>query len=271
MLSPESLDQTAVEPHGPSFEQMDCSCPTHGKYRAYRATDASVPVVNDCPACIDELETQRNAARRTKDAQQMRERKVREIFSLAGIPSRFASKSLDNYEAQTQGQQIAQAVCSLYAANWAEQYRKGGSLVLTGLPGTGKTHLACAIANKIMPEHLATVSFGTVSQILRGVRSTYGQKSERTETQALADLLKPDLLIADEVGSQLGTDHELQLLFEIFNGRYQNLRPTIVISNLNAQDLEKFLGQRVMDRFRECGSIVAFDWASHRGQQQDPA
>lgn len=54
-------------------------------------------------------------------------------------------------------------------------------------------------------------------------------------------------------------------MFEILNGRYQELRPTILISNLNTDALESLLGQRIMDRYRECGSVLAFDWQSHRG------
>lgn len=247
----------------------DLVCVSHGKYQAYRhASQIGVALLlNDCPRCIDEVYAKQNAARRASDAERMRSKKLREIQELAGIPLRFRSKSLTDYRATTENQRIALTISRRYAESWPEQYRKGGSLVLTGLPGTGKTHLACAIGNLIMPEHMASVSFGAVSTIIRSVRSTYGGKG--SETQAINDLLKPDLLIMDEIGAQVGSDHELQLLFEIINKRYENLRPMILISNLNADDLQKYLGHRVMDRFRECGTVLAFDWASFRGQQQD--
>jgi DNA replication protein DnaC len=113
---------------------------------------------------------------------------------------------------------------------------------------------------------MASVAFGTVASVCRTVRATYGGKSSRTESQAIADLLVPDLLIIDEIGASTGSDHELGLLFEIINKRYENLRPMILISNLNVQDLQRFLGQRAMDRFNECATVVAFDWESHRGK-----
>jgi DNA replication protein DnaC len=248
----------------------DLNCPTHGKYQAWRPAGVVVSFpIKDCPQCLAEELAQKTAARRQQDAQRMRSKKLTEIQSLAGIPLRFQPKTIDGYRATNDNQRIAQTICRRYAESWPEQYRKGGSLVLTGLPGTGKTHLACAIANMIMPEHMATVSFGAVSTIIRSVRSTYGGKG--SETQALSELLKPDLLIMDEIGAEGGSDHDTKLLFEIINKRYENLRPTILISNLNAEALEKYLGQRVMDRFRECGLVVAFDWSSFRGQQQDLA
>lgn len=244
-------------------------CDAHGKYQAWRqASHESSPyIIRDCPKCLAEDIAKQNAQRRERDAQHARRRRLKEIMGLAGIPARFVDRTLDNYVATTPGQRIALSICRGYAESWLEQFRKGGSLVLTGKVGTGKTHLACAIANAVIPEHMATAAFGTVAKIIRSIKSTYGGKG--SETQAIADLLKVDLLIIDEVGVQNGSDHELTMLFEIINERYQNLRPTILISNLNTDDLEKFLGQRVMDRFRGCGTVVAFDWASHRGAQQD--
>lgn len=246
----------------------EITCETHGKYQAWRPADfMHMLQIRDCPKCLAEDEAKRTAAKRASDEQRMRSKKLREIQELAGIPARFRNKSIEDYRATTPGQRAVATISLRYAESWPEQYRKGGSLVMVGGPGTGKTHLACGIANQIMPEHMATVAFGAVSTIIRAIRSTYGGKG--SESQAMNELLKPDLLIMDEIGAEGGSDHDTKLLFEIINKRYENLRPMILISNLNADDLEKYLGQRVMDRFRECGTVLAFDWASHRGQQQD--
>ena len=47
----------------------------------------------------------------------------------------------------------------------------------------------------------------------------------------VAGFIRPDLLILDEVGVQFGSETEKMILFEIINGRYEQLKPTIVISN----------------------------------------
>jgi DNA replication protein DnaC len=39
------------------------------------------------------------------------------------------------------------------------------------------------------------------------------------------------------------------------------------VSNLNATELEHYLGERIVDRFREMGAVLAFDWESHRGRR----
>jgi DNA replication protein DnaC len=245
-------------------------CPTHGAYTA-RGIDMGMfapgkVMWSRCPACTEAAAAEKaEAEKRAKAAE--REMKVRRLLGNAGIPPRFADRTFDTYAAAGLGQRVALASCRAYAANWPAKLEAGGSLVLTGGPGTGKTHLACAIASAAIREHLASVWFGTVTQLLRHVKDTYRKDSERSEQEAIADLIVPDMLIVDEVGVQTGSDHEKMLMFEVLNERYQQLRPTILISNLNGADLEAYIGQRVMDRFRECGDIIAFEWASHRGKR----
>lgn len=255
---------------------MQLRCPKHGPFEAYgRAGAAGVPIAQTCPRCCDERyasdEASRREARRAQAEQQMRGRRMREIVAAADIPARFRDASLDDYAVVTASQRMVLGVCRAYADTWPEQLQKGGGLVLTGQPGTGKTHLSCAIAHAVMAQHMSPVKYGTVSSLSRSIRSTYGAKAEKTEAEAMADLVRPDLLIIDEVGAQSGTAHEMQLLFEVIDSRYRELRPTILISNLNTKQLEEFIGQRAMDRFSECGPVLAFDWSSHRGHREDAA
>lgn len=266
MISP-PISETLQEPRS---QTVDALCGKHGAYVAtIRQYDMGVgkPFTHQtsCPACTREKQ-EAEAAQKAADEARARRRRVEALINGSGIPARFADRSFASYRATEQGQKIALGVCRTFAEKWPERLAGGGSLLLTGGPGTGKTHLACAIGNEVMERHLASVVFGTVSSMLRHIKSTYSKESTRSEQDAINDLCRPDLLIVDEVGVQVGSAHEQLLMFEVLNSRYQELRPTILISNLNAEDLEGFLGQRVMDRYRECGAVLAFDWGSHRGR-----
>lgn len=218
-----------------------------------------------CPECLQNAAAQKAEDEQRRAAQERRQ-KVRGILDRASIPPRFADRSFANYSATKTPQRIALVACRQYADSWESTSDSGSSLVLTGGPGTGKTHLACAIANQVTETNLAAPLFMTTTEMLRRIKSTYRKDSEMTEQGAINSIAhNPDLLIIDEVGVQVGSDHEKLLLFEILNERYQCLRPTVLISNLTATELETYLGQRVMDRYRECGAVIAFNWESHRG------
>jgi len=258
---------TSEKPQSEPCETVDALCQVHGAYTATVLTFADCkPIASHCPKCVAKRRAE-EAARKEREEQQEREYRVRQLRAASGIPARFMERDFASYTAKEPGQRVALGVCKAFAEAWRDKLKAGASLVLTGGPGTGKTHLACAVASNVMQTHLATVAFGTVATLLRHIKDSYRKDSGRSEQDAIDDLVRPDLLIVDEVGVQVGSDHEKLLMFEVLNSRYQELRPTILISNLNAADLEAFLGQRVMDRYRECGSVLAFDWQSHRGQK----
>jgi DNA replication protein DnaC len=76
-----------------------------------------------------------------------------------------------------------------------------------------------------------------------------------------------DALIIDEVGVQFGSDTEKMIVFDIIDGRYSNMLPTILISNLALPDVKELIGERAIDRLREDGGVVvAMKWDSNRGK-----
>ena len=104
-----------------------------------------------------------------------------------------------------------------------------------------------------------------VGKILNGSVEAKSFSSDVTESQVIADFAGYDLLIIDEVGVQTGTDAESKALFDVFNERYQNLKPTVLISNLDAEGFVQAVGRRIADRVKEDGGeILSFDWESHR-------
>jgi len=108
--------------------------------------------------------------------------------------------------------------------------------------------------------------FLSVSAALRILRDAYSPRGQRSETEAFALLTTADLLVLDEVGVAIGhASTRRAMLFDVLNDRYGEMRPTILLGNLTAIELEAYLGERILDRLRELGSVtVPFAWPSHR-------
>jgi len=104
-----------------------------------------------------------------------------------------------------------------------------------------------------------------VAEINRLVREAKSFNSTVSESEVIEAFAAYDLLIIDEVGVQSGTEAESRALFDVFNERYQNLKPTILISNLNAEDFVAAVGNRIADRIKEDGGeFLFFNWESAR-------
>ena len=78
-------------------------------------------------------------------------------------------------------------------------------------------------------------------------------------------------VILDEIGAskEKPSDFELATLFTIINSRYEEMRPTVIVTNLPPKELPAAIGDRCVDRLRENGGIVlGFDWESARGRME---
>lgn len=186
----------------------------------------------------------------------------------SGIPERFSSKNFNGYviDENNEKQRVIFDFCTSYALNFEKAKRTGQSFMLLGGVGTGKTHLAVVIAIEVMKRRHSVV-FTSASKLIRSIINTYSKGSDQRESEAIAIYTDCDLLIIDEVGVQRGTHYEKDMIFDVINERYENLRPTIVLSNLNLAEIRKYLGERVLDRFRENeGKAFLLDWDSYRGR-----
>ena len=238
-------------------------CTTHGEYQAMLYTIGDRVMGGQCPACSEQKAKQDQDRQRVMQSD-LERRRIEGLFQRAGIPMRFQSRTFDNYQAKNEGQERALRKARTYVETWPQNKTAGTSLIFSGNAGTGKTHLACAIANQLIAQGVSAV-FTTVSDAMRAIKRTYDAGSQLTELQAIQAFVDPGLLILDEVGANRGTEYKVQLVFDIINKRYENCRPTIILTNLDPEALRQCLGERVVDRLREGGGkLVAFTWESFR-------
>lgn len=236
------------------------NCEQHGEFQSRRFSVGGASGWSTCPACLEDQ------GRKNAEEQERQRQAAASAGAVrnATIPPRFASRTLENYEAKLPGQQRALEVAKVYADSFTEALETGRSLIFCGTAGTGKTHLAVGIAHQVIAAGYSA-AFTTAMDAIRTVRETYSKTSQQTEREVIRRFAKPDLTIIDEVGSQLGTDAEKVTLFDLINARYEAMRPMIVMSNLTVSEVEQYMGSRAFDRIRENGGqAVTFTWASYR-------
>jgi DNA replication protein DnaC len=245
-------------------------CVDHGQF-----TDSLVeqfgaePHWYGCPRCNFDERHSSDSVIRAVGVTVHRDRLTNERLLDAGIPLRFQSCSLDTWSAgDSQDKLRAWHMATGYVDAFAENFEVGRSVMLLGQVGTGKTHLATGILQQVIRNFGGQGLIGryvTAGGIIRSVKDTFGNR-DQTESEVYAGLIAPHLLVIDEIGVQHGTDFERTVLFEVINGRYEQRKPTVIVSNLGMADLRHCLGDRAVDRLREGGLAVLFRWASARGE-----
>ena len=155
----------------------------------------------------------------------------------------------------------------------------GGIVVMYGTHGTGKTRMAWELAKKCQPKD-AVANLGgigwagaqrerpavytTAVDLFRQIRGTFSKDSELSETQVIKMHTDAGLLVIDEMQERGKTEFEDRELTSIIDTRYAYERPTILITNYTREQLAATLSPAVLDRIRENGCGLHFNWTSYR-------
>jgi DNA replication protein DnaC len=254
--------------------QIEKNCETHGPYVANKTGEYKGRFFySPCPKC-KELEDKEKAKFKEEGLLIQKYKAAREC----GIPEKFKKCSFDQYIQDNEGQQEALYITSCYANEFLNNKRAEYSLILFGNRGTGKTMLACCIAMQVVRNGFSA-KYTSVLKISGEIKGTFSKDSPESQFDIISKYASYDLLVLDEIGvGQKNSDWELGVLFEIINSRYENLLPTVVISNISEnlspnenpnevidQHLTKHLGPRVVDRLLENeGGRMYFDWDTYR-------
>ena len=251
------------------LEAKTMTCATHGDYMA---NGVKLPrgreVWDRCPECRAE-DAAREQAEREQRAAELAKADLEAKLEQVAIPVRFVGKTLDNFQAVTEPQKYALTVARDYLENFSQYTKKGEGLILSGMPGTGKSHLAGGILQGLLPKQVGL--YTTCMNIIRAVRGTWRKDSEHSESEVLGTYGSVPLLVVDEIGVQYGTDGEQTILFDVLDARYRNMKPTILLTNQDRAGLKQFIGERAYDRLTETARWIPFDWPSYRLQARKEA
>lgn len=135
------------------------------------------------------------------------------------------------------------------------------NLFLYGPTGTGKTHLACALAREQL-EHGMDVEFYKVPALMREFR----RRMEPDEEEALLkQLIKAPVLVIDDLGVGKATEYVIEKLHEVIDGRQNEYRHGLVLtSNLSLNGIAETFKDRIADRLNGMCEQVKMEGDSHR-------
>lgn len=209
-----------------------------------------------------ETENERNAELR---------RKIERLLEDSGIKKRFRQRTFRNFVRDTPARTKCYTAAKEYADHFESHKTKGEGLYIEGTNGTGKTHLAAAIALQLIGQGIPVIC-KTGNDLLMDIKRAF-DNPEIKEHEVLDIYRRVDLLVIDDLGKEQCSDWSISTLYSILNDRYENMKPTIITTNYNADGLIQALTPKgyddtkaaaIVSRLRETSSLLTMAWEDRR-------
>lgn len=188
------------------------------------------------------------------------------LGGLLGTQS-FENYSLDYYRDDPEAFRRMSHYYSRIRA-YAEEFTVGGehpsgSMLFLGGTGLGKTHLSTAVAKTVIGRGYDVFYNSAVGMISDYEYRRFGNGTAMNTGEDTERYLECDLLIIDDLGTEVVNQFTLSCLYYVLNTRLNAKKPTLISTNLTSAELRKNYTDRIISRmlgefdiYQFCGNDV---------------
>jgi DNA replication protein DnaC len=181
---------------------------------------------------------------REKDNKEYEEQKrkrfqstINRIYKQNYIGRKFQEQNFENFNVNSNNE-YAVKVARDYI-NKSKDKMQASGLIIMGKSGVGKTHLAAAIANKLI-EDGKIVLMGRLTTLLDMIKETF-RDNTKSENELIELYSNVDMIIIDDLGIEKISSWALEKLYTIIQNRCENGLPIIITTRFNKEGLiERF-------------------------------
>lgn len=192
-----------------------------------------------------------------------RQEQKKELSSLLGGKESFDAFRLDYYPTEADRdygvspRQLMTQVyerCRRYVREFPE---KGGNLLFSGSTGLGKTFLSACIARGVAEQGFSVV-YDTAGKLFSDFETAKFHAEGEDREDITRKYLNCDLLIIDDLGTEMLTQFTQTALYQVVNSRMMEGRATIVSTNLSSTELSSRYLPQIVSRLLGTYELLLF-------------
>lgn len=183
-----------------------------------------------CPDCQDTgwITVVRGGLSGAKPCGCVKERELAGLLDRAEIPECYFDSDLLNFETGDPGLERMLSQAKTYAANFTPASR---GMLITGYPGTGKTHLAVGIIKVLIARGFAC-RFVYCQNLLEKMKASYTPDNPDGDAELYWRIIEEPVLLLDDIGSSRITEWTQDTMCQILTHRCNAKLPTIMTTNV---------------------------------------
>ena len=191
-----------------------------------------------------------------------RREQKRELSRLTSGGESFAAFRLDYYSSQVDGRYGASPrvimernlnICRKYAESFDGT---GSNLLFVGGTGLGKTYLSACIAGVVV-DKLYSVVYESAPELFMKLERNRFNPDEETKAE-VARYSACDLLIVDDLGTELPGNFVTTALYSLLNDRLLNRKSMLISTNLNVEEAAKRYSPQIASRLQGSFKALTF-------------
>jgi len=167
-----------------------------------------------------------------KQKQREKEQEIERLKKSCFISVSQWAYTFDNYKGEKDKSYV---IAKNYVKEYEQMKKENIGLLFCGIVGSGKTYLACCIANALIEEYMIRVKIRNFAQIINDL-----QKSgfDLDKNEYIESLTNVSVLILDDLGIERDTSYAKEQVYNIVNSRYLKQKPTIFTTNLPYEKIQ---------------------------------
>ena len=206
--------------------------------------------IYDCPECKDTGYTTDENNLRHKCSCFVR-KEIAFLYSQSNIQSKLEDENFDtlsyDYYKEEDLDRFTAAVelCKGFVQNFEQHY---ANLFFYGTVGTGKSFLSGCVAKELLKSGHSVIYFSSVALFEKLARYSFDYKEKEYLQSFYDDIYNCDLLIIDDLGTELTNNFVASQLFSCLNERNLRKKATVISTNLSLAEIRDRYSDRIFSR-----------------------